>query len=242
VTNSTDRLDRTSPSARVTTDWNGAVVAEQGHYPYGETWYDSGSAHKWKFTSYQRDAESGNDYAIFRYHGSRLGRFSSADPLRGRTRNPQRLNRYAYVLNDPVHNRDPQGLDLLEDVAFDVGGGGGEWFEGGGGGGVDPIGIQPDPSLGGWGVDPIGVGLGCDPTIDPTCGGCDPILGCDSLFSSLTLASLTPRQKCMLGCAVGCTAIFVCVLLPPPLDVFCVEQIGANCVECTLLCAVRYPN
>jgi hypothetical protein len=35
-----------------------------GHYPFGETWYETGTASKCKFTSYERDPESLNDYAI----------------------------------------------------------------------------------------------------------------------------------------------------------------------------------
>jgi RHS repeat-associated protein len=93
------------------TDRNGTVVAEQGHYPFGEFWYSSSATTKWRFTSYERDSESGNDYAIFRYHSNRLGRFLTPDPLAGSVFNPQSLNRYAYVVNDPVNLIDPLGLE-----------------------------------------------------------------------------------------------------------------------------------
>ncbi len=98
-------------SVRVTTDTNGNIAGQQAHYPYGESWYASSTTTKWQFTSYERDAESVNDYAIFRYHVNRLGRFSSPDPLAGSIRNPQSLNHYAYVLNDPCNLSDPLGLD-----------------------------------------------------------------------------------------------------------------------------------
>lgn len=72
-------------------------MAQSGHFPYGENWYESGGSNKLKFThstrslralrsgqaSYERDAESGNDYAIFRTHISRLGRFNRPDPIAG---------------------------------------------------------------------------------------------------------------------------------------------------------------
>jgi len=99
-------------SARVMTNTSGTITAQSGHYPFGENWYETAS-NKLKFTSYARDTasgESGNDYAIFRSHISRLGRFSSPDPLAGSIGNPQSLNRYAYTANDPVGLADPLGL------------------------------------------------------------------------------------------------------------------------------------
>jgi len=97
-------------SVRVSTDSSGNVARTFGHYPFGETWYETGNASKWKFTSYERDSESGNDYALARSYVNRLARFSSPDPLGGWLSNPQSLNRYAYALNDPVNLKDPSGL------------------------------------------------------------------------------------------------------------------------------------
>jgi RHS repeat-associated protein len=101
--------DQISP--RLSADSIGTQKGEQGHFPFGETWYESGYVTKWKFTYHERDAESGLDYATFRYYSSRLGRFMTPDPLAGNIFNPQRLNRYAYVLNDPVNLTDPYGLE-----------------------------------------------------------------------------------------------------------------------------------
>ncbi|MCI0627888.1 MAG: hypothetical protein L0387_40600 [Acidobacteria bacterium] len=103
-------------SIRVETDSSAAITRTFGHYPYGEVWYETGTVSKWKFTSYERDSESGLDYAIFRYYGPRLGRFMSPDRLAGTLGDPQSLNRYAYVLNDPVNVVDPFGLCGLNDV------------------------------------------------------------------------------------------------------------------------------
>ena len=86
------------------------VAGEQGHYPFGESWYSTSTTSKWQFTSYERDSESSLDYAMFRYDNSRLGRFMTPDPLAGSFANPQSLNRYAYVLNDPTNLVDPLGL------------------------------------------------------------------------------------------------------------------------------------
>ncbi len=97
-------------STRVETDSAGAVARTFGQFPFGEAWYETGTTSKLKFTSYERDSESGLDYAMFRYDSSRLGRFMSPDPLGGRTTAPQTMNRYAYVGNDPVNLVDPLGL------------------------------------------------------------------------------------------------------------------------------------
>jgi RHS repeat-associated protein len=80
-------------SARVVTDSNGSSVRSFGHYPFGETWYETGTPSKWKFTSYERDSESLNDYAIARTYVNRLARFSSPDPIGGSVSNPQSLTR-----------------------------------------------------------------------------------------------------------------------------------------------------
>ncbi len=97
-------------SSRVTTDTNGNIVGQQGHYPFGESWYLTNTTTKWQFTSYERDSESGNDYAMARYDVNRLGRFGSPDHLAGSFTDPQSLNGYAYVLNDPANRIDPLGL------------------------------------------------------------------------------------------------------------------------------------
>lgn len=58
----------------------------------------------------ERDAESANDHYWFRQYSPRLARWCSADPLGGSVFAPQSLNRYGYVLNDPLNYIDPHGL------------------------------------------------------------------------------------------------------------------------------------
>jgi RHS repeat-associated protein len=130
-------------SVRLTTDSNGNKIGEQGHFPFGELWYANNTTSKWQFTTYERDSESGNDYAWARCHVNRLGRFSSADPLSGSLENPQSLNRYAYVTNDPIDLIDPSGQRCWLWTNY-------TWFPGG-----DVIGG------GGWGLS--GVDLFCIP-------------------------------------------------------------------------------
>src|SRR5271155_4590350 len=62
-------------SNRVLTDASGNVLGQSAHYPFGESWYSSGSTStKWLFTTYEQDGESGNDYALARSYIDRLGR------------------------------------------------------------------------------------------------------------------------------------------------------------------------
>jgi RHS repeat-associated protein len=97
-------------SVRMTLDSSGNVAGRQAHLPYGEDFAETGAQEKHHFTSYERDAESGLDYAVNRHDARSIGRFNQVDPIRGNTANPQSLNRYAYVANDPINSTDPQGL------------------------------------------------------------------------------------------------------------------------------------
>ena len=66
------------------------------------------------FTGKERDSETGLDYFGARYFSGAQGRFTSPDwsekpqtvPYADLT-NPQSLNLYAYVRNNPMTNRDP---------------------------------------------------------------------------------------------------------------------------------------
>ena len=57
-----------------------------------------------KFTRYERDNETGLDYARSRYYSSAQGRFTSSDIVFAdqKVQNPQSWNLYTYCRNDPV--------------------------------------------------------------------------------------------------------------------------------------------
>lgn len=91
------------------TNYQGGITDSLDYLPYGEQIAGSNSTTH-KFTGYERDAESGLDYAKARYYSSSLGRFMSVDPAPGEASGPQTNNRYAYVLNNPANSVDPMGL------------------------------------------------------------------------------------------------------------------------------------
>jgi RHS repeat-associated protein len=98
-------------SSRMITDSTGTVKGTLDNVPFGEdAGTGSGESEKHRFTSYERDTESGSDYAINRQYSSSTGRFNRPDPVAGSIADPQSLNRYVYAQNDPVDLVDPLGL------------------------------------------------------------------------------------------------------------------------------------
>ena len=52
------------------------------------------------------------ELAVLIAPGASLGRFMSPDPMGGHKEDPQTLNKYAYVRNNPLNLTDPTGLDF----------------------------------------------------------------------------------------------------------------------------------
>jgi RHS repeat-associated protein len=103
--------DRLSARATIT-DGQGNITGRQAHLPFGEELNATGTTDKHQFTNYEKDSETGTDYAVNRQYMQGLGRFMRPDPYDGSylSGNPQSLNRYAYAKNDPVNATDPLGL------------------------------------------------------------------------------------------------------------------------------------
>jgi RHS repeat-associated protein len=93
------------------------ILKEPDYYPYGGEIVITGSDfNRYKFTGKERDSESGLDNFGARYYGSSLGRFMQTDPIwvkADRMLDPQRLNLYAYVRNNPLKLTDPSGMNVV---------------------------------------------------------------------------------------------------------------------------------
>ena len=95
-------------STSVITDESGEEVEKTKYYPYGAT-REGGSKEKYLFTGQERDAETGLYYYGARYYSPEVRRFVQPDSVIPDIYNPQYLNRYSYVLNNPLKYVDPTG-------------------------------------------------------------------------------------------------------------------------------------
>ena len=107
-------------TSRVITNTAGAICYDADFYPFGgERAITNTCPQNYKFTGKERDQESGLDYFGARYYGSNMGRFMSpdwaakAEPVPyAKLDNPQSLNLYSYVLNNPLSRTDPDGHEV----------------------------------------------------------------------------------------------------------------------------------
>jgi RHS repeat-associated protein len=97
-------------STTIVTDATGAKVEEIYYYPYGGTRSDTGSVSlNHKYTGQELDSETNLYYYGARYYDAVLARFISADSIVFGLFDPQSLNRYSYVRNNPARYIDPSG-------------------------------------------------------------------------------------------------------------------------------------
>ena len=205
----------------------GGSVAYRGEYdPHGQMVLETAPVGSYinskKFTGYERNWATGLDYAMARTFQHTRGRFTSPDPLSvgaADMTNPQSLNRYTYVENDPINAVDPTGLLLavlceadssysdatgnytiagrcyLVDFGGGIGGGIGGYGGGTGGGGGDPFG-------GGGGGGTGGGDPGGQTNNEPK--PCPPSTGATSLWNgSATTSILTTKVGAGIGGLIG---------------------------------------
>jgi RHS repeat-associated protein len=113
---------------RMIADQTGSLVGIKRHdyLPFGEEigagvggrttgqGYSQPSGIRQGFTGYEKDGETGLDYAQNRYYSNVQGRFTSVDPENtgANLADPQSWNGYSYVSNNPLRFVDPNGLSL----------------------------------------------------------------------------------------------------------------------------------
>ncbi|MCW5959202.1 MAG: RHS repeat-associated core domain-containing protein, partial [Pyrinomonadaceae bacterium] len=113
-------------SPRVITNESGAVTTRQDFSAFGDETltvqrtqalsYKPDELRK-DYTGYEKDEETGLEFAQARYYNPKHGRFTSVDPLTAsaNVKDPQTFNRYSYALNSPYKFTDPLGL-ISEDT------------------------------------------------------------------------------------------------------------------------------
>ena len=98
-------------SLNVLTNSSGTEVQRLTYLPFGETHSNQGSVdfHSRRYTGQELDPETGLYFYNARYYNPTLGRFLSPDSIVPEPGNPQSLNRFSYVENNPVNRIDPSG-------------------------------------------------------------------------------------------------------------------------------------
>ena len=105
-------------NGRKLTNTSGSVTYRAEFDPHGQMlyeWQSSGQTYlnSHKFTGYERDWATNLNYAKARTYNHNRARFLQPDPLgigAADVTDPQSLNRYSYVGNDPANFTDPTGL------------------------------------------------------------------------------------------------------------------------------------
>ena len=101
-------------SSSVITDSTGAKVQTLAYYPFGDLRTNQSVTTPainvpYKYTGKELDASSNLYFYEARYYHPVFGRFISPDTIVANPRDPQSLNRYSYVGNNPLKYTDPTG-------------------------------------------------------------------------------------------------------------------------------------
>ena len=103
-------------SASVTVSDNGSAVAQQRYFAYGQPRVQGSVQYVNLSTDYRFTGQRSEEAALGglydyggRFYWSAVGRFLSVDSVVPRPGDPQSLNRYSYVRNNPLRLVDPSG-------------------------------------------------------------------------------------------------------------------------------------
>jgi RHS repeat-associated protein len=112
------QLDNHLGSSTVELDHAGLVISYEEYHPYGSTAFHAAStgsgvsAKRYRYTSKERDEETGFYYHGARYYAPWLGRWTAVDPA-GLVDGP---NLYGYARANPAQLRDPSGTQAEGDL------------------------------------------------------------------------------------------------------------------------------
>jgi len=116
-------------STSVASNASGAMLSRQTYYAFGAMRTSDvapiTSITEYNFTGQPFDASDGLMYYNARYYDATLNRFIQPDSIIPDFYNPQYLNRYSYVKNNPVRYTDPTGHRVCEDDDSDCNNGSG---------------------------------------------------------------------------------------------------------------------
>ncbi|MEK6862516.1 MAG: RHS repeat-associated core domain-containing protein, partial [Nanoarchaeota archaeon] len=107
-------------STSVVTDERGRIIENNHYLPFGEILEKVNE--RYLFTGQELDPESQLYYYGARYYSPYLSKFTQPDTVIQDVYNPQNLNRYSYVLNNPYKYNDPSGnyFETVLDIGFVV--------------------------------------------------------------------------------------------------------------------------
>ena len=110
-------------SSTTTLDEYFTVIREEEYYPFGETSFGGYASKRYRYTSKERDLETGLYYYGARYYDPFTCRFTGVDPLAGEY---AYLSPYNYADNNPVSDKDIDGNQSEKTQTSPGGGGGGD--------------------------------------------------------------------------------------------------------------------
>jgi RHS repeat-associated protein len=100
-------------SINVVSDLNGYRLELFEYDPWGKISRSEGAGDpNHRFTGQEFDSDADIHYYVGRYYDQNLGRFISSDPYVEDPDDPQNLNRYSYVINNPQNFIDPSGYSF----------------------------------------------------------------------------------------------------------------------------------
>lgn len=102
----------------VVTDSSGNLVERIKYYPFGEI--REGGNEKYSFTGKEKDKQTDFYYFEARYYNPEFKHFTQAGTVIQNLYDPQNLNRYSYVRNNPINTIDPSGHFSLSQVIKDT--------------------------------------------------------------------------------------------------------------------------